>query len=436
MSKLWVVASKEYREVVQKKSFVVGLFLTPLLMAVWGILPTMLLMESATPTQSFVIVDFDNSGLAEKIQGALGELKNEEDSTLFTFAPLERFAGEKDPQWARRRPALDSLILTGKLDGAMLVTSQLLYADSINIISKKFKIKAVSQAERCLRELFTAERLALAEVSLPADSIRNLTKRIEFSVVTPSGQAKSFFAVFFGMLMMMILFMMMVMGYGQTLMRSVLEEKTSRITEVVISSVSPFQLMFGKIIGMGLAAWTQMLAWGVMGLGLRMSNASFISSPEAQGALSGILNPVFMVFFFLFVTLGFLLYSTLFAAIGAISTTDKDAQNLMTPVIFLLVAPFVLASALTEVGESGWMVWLSLFPFLAPSLMIMRISVAQPESFSLSDPIILQAFAAVAITALAVVGMSWVVARIFRIGILMYGKRPTLPEIWRWIRRK
>jgi ABC-2 type transport system permease protein len=227
---------------------------------------------------------------------------------------------------------------------------------------------------------------------------------------------------------------MTVLGYGQILMRAVIEEKSSRIIEVVVSSVSPFQLMAGKIIGLGLASLTQVGIWVAVGAivyGLK-------GNLNISGSVSEIVfNPIFIAFFVVFLILGYILYSTIFALIGSICNNDKEAQNFIFPIVMSMLLPVMLAMYVVQEPDSLIAVVLSLIPFFTPTMMILRLNIVGAGStFTLSNPIILEAVIGIILTALTILAVTWITSKVFRIGILMYGKRATFPEIIKWVRYK
>ena len=440
MSKLWSVVSKEYKEVVHKKSFVLGIVLVPIMMGIFMFGSAYLAKESETPTQSLVIVDLDESGFGSDIHAALTDLMNPDDENIFNVEPLETFVGLEDPNWKDRKSELDSAIKIGDLDAALIIFPNVIETESLIVITKTFAVKNFSRIERKIGPILANARLESSNISLGSgltlDSILRMTRGVDLSVVSPSGESKNFQSVFIGMLVVTMVMFMILMTHGQSVMRSVIEEKASRIMEVVISSVSPFQLMFGKILAMCAAAFTQLGIWLVLGYAMSSYLDGGPAGPENVISLGAIFNPTVAGFFLVFLALGFILFSTVFALIGAIVTTDKEAQNLMSPIVIMLVAPVILLSPVASNPDAPWIVGMSFFPFLSPTMMLMRLSVADPQSFTLADPIVLQACIAVVTTALGAILMTWISARIFRVGILMYGKRATLPEILRWVRQK
>jgi ABC-2 type transport system permease protein len=219
--------------------------------------------------------------------------------------------------------------------------------------------------------------------------------------------------------------------YGAIVMRSVIEEKTSRVIESVISSVKPFHLMAGKIFGVGAVGLTQILIWALaMGLlslyGLQIA-AFFMSDPsQAQSAGIPTVSLVTLGFFVLFFVLGYFLYSTLYAGIGALVNSEQEAQQFLMPIGLVIAVPIIMMMYVITNPSSQTSVIMSLVPFFTPIIMLARIAVETPPVWQIIASIILMV--------LAILGMIWIVGRIYRVGVLMYGKRPTLPEIIKWIK--
>jgi ABC-2 type transport system permease protein len=204
-----------------------------------------------------------------------------------------------------------------------------------------------------------------------------------------------------------------------------LEDKTQRVTEVVLSSMSATRFFAGKILGIGAVGLTQYLAWAVMaaaaaGLGLM----SALKGPVLQQLPA--LQPETYGYFILFYVLGFLLYAGLFAAVGAMSTTDQEAQQLMQPLVFMLVIPLLLIIFVFQNPNAPLAVAMSLVPFFSPLVMFMRLNISAPPLWQLATSLVL--------LVLSVGLVIFLSGRIFRVGILMTGKRASLAEAWRWLR--
>ena len=226
-----------------------------------------------------------------------------------------------------------------------------------------------------------------------------------------------------------IIFYMVLIFYGQMIVRSVIEEKTSDIVEVMISSVRPWELMLGKIVGVGAVGLTQMAIWGLViagfGVyGLTAGSAALAESGIDLGALGIPVSTIVGVA--LFLLFGYLLYAGLFAGAGATVSSEHDAQHALWPVIVLIVVPFIAAQGVIENPNAGLSVALSLVPFFSPLLMPSRMLVTAVPAWQIGSALLLL----VVFTFLA----AWVAGRIYRVGILMKGKRPNLPELVRWVR--
>jgi ABC-2 type transport system permease protein len=213
---------------------------------------------------------------------------------------------------------------------------------------------------------------------------------------------------------MMLLFL--VMTSGQLLIRSVVEEKTNRVIEVLLSSCSARDLMVGKILGLSGLGIVQMLIWGLIGFAVSLKTGANIFT-AGNLALS-------LVYFIL----GYVFYSAIFVAAGSPVTTEQEAQQITTYVSLLLVFPMVIAMPVMQNANSVWIKVLSFIPLLTPTLMVLRISVQMPALWEILSTI--------ALLIISSIVMMWAAGKIFRVAVLSYGKRPTLPELYRWVREK
>jgi len=225
----------------------------------------------------------------------------------------------------------------------------------------------------------------------------------------------------------------MVLAYGQMVMRSVIEEKNSRVMEVLVSSVTPFQLMLGKICGLGAATFTQIAVWVILGAGIYSMKGALNIDASIDRL---VFNPVIVIFFVLFLVTGYLLYSTIFALIGSIVNNEKEAQHFVMPISISMMLPVMIAIHVIQEPNSTLSTVLSLIPIFTPTMMLLRVVFLAPTltEYTLLSGIVGQATLGLILVIVTIVGMIWVTSRIFRIGILMYGKRPTFPEIMKWIR--
>jgi len=433
MNKLWIIIKREYAQVVKKKSFLIGIFLLPLFMIVVTLLPAMLANKKVASTQSIAIVDLDGRKLGEKFAEKIKRYKLEDSSQTYDVTNIHELDSSDSTGYAAMQSRLDSAIQTNRLKSYLVIHDGIVENDSCVLVAKSFSFRTTDRFNWAITRVLTEERLENSEINIGIDSVLNLTHRTVFTQLAPGEKQRDFLTMYMaGIIFVMIIFGT-VIGYGQILMRSVIEEKNSRVIEVMVSSVSSFQLMAGKIIGLGLASLTQVGIWVVIGLGIYQFKGNLSIDAEISNIL---FNPVLIVFFIIFLILGYLLYSTLFALIGSIVNSDKEAQGFIFPITMTVMMPILLAMYIVQEPESTIAVVLSLIPFMTPTMMIIRLNVIGPDTFSLANPIVLQSIIGVVLTALTILGVIWFTARIFRIGILMYGKRPTLPEIFRWVTYK
>jgi ABC-2 type transport system permease protein len=259
----------------------------------------------------------------------------------------------------------------------------------------------------------------LLRAGFDADKISSMMKPVGLKTFKEGG-ARQDFMVAFGLLFFLYI---SVLFYGLFVMRGVIEEKQSRIVEVVISSVKPIQLMLGKLIGIGLVGLTQISIWAIAAGLISVFGARVFAG---QGARIPNIPVSLLVYFVVYFILGFFLYATLYAIVGAMVSSEEEAQQIQFPVTMLIIVPMLIFGVIMSNPNSGTSIALSMVPFFAPTLMMLRISLVSPPLWQvLLSMVILMA------TTLCFV---WAAARIYRVGILMYGKRPSLAELGRWLR--
>ncbi len=224
---------------------------------------------------------------------------------------------------------------------------------------------------------------------------------------------------------------MVILIYAVSVMRATLEEKTSRIVEVIISSMKPWHLMLGKILGVGAVSLTQITVWllmGVLGVGagipmLIAARPELASLENVVQVLPGLMLLLLFVGLFLF---GFFMYSGLYAAVGAMCSTDEEAQQAQFPVMMFLIVPILFVMQAIQNPLAPHITWLSLFPLFTPVLMWARVAGGGVPGWQIGLSFVLMGA--------TVFGVAWLAGRIYKVGILMAGKKPSLPELWRWVR--
>lgn len=435
MGKFWTIVGSEYSQVVKKKSFLVGVLLTPAFLLLFTILPTLFAQRSISTTENYAIIDADGRGIGERFSRSLARYTLDNDTTRQAYK-LTRIYSVPEGNVASidsLRNVLDSNVISESIKYYIVIYPGVERSDSAVMVSKSIDLRTGIRFDRRLSDILAEIRLESSSINLPVDSVLGMARRIELIQAAPGGKIRSFESIYLGATSFVMIIFISVVSFGQILMRSVIEEKNSRVMEVLVSSVSPFQLMMGKIVGLGAANLTQIGIWIVAGAVIFSMRGSLAVPAEVSSVL---FNPILIGFFILFLIIAYAMFSTLFAFVGSICTTDKETQNFVFPITMLLILPVILLMYIVQEPDSIVSVILSMIPVLTPTMMVARIYIASPEIFTFSNPIILEAVIAAILAILFTIFLIWVTSRIFRIGILMYGKRATLPEIIKWVRYK
>jgi ABC-2 type transport system permease protein len=328
------------------------------------------------------------------------------------------------------RKALEPRVNSGELYAVLTAGDQLdaegnfcFYARSVGNLDVQRTL------QRALRDAVIGLRLERSNLSLEREKLEKLLAPIELESfqVAAGGQAKKkgFWEAYVGAYTFVMILYMAMLFYGVAVMRGILEEKSNRIMEVLLGSLSPDQLMTGKILGIGLVGLTQMAIYAATAGVARIYIATSPMASQYAGAADAV-SLLKMFYFLIFFLMGYFLYTSLFAAVGAVCNSEQEAQNLQMPVVMCLAIP--MAATIFFVGnpDSTAATVISMIPLFTPMVMFMRISVLTPPFWQIALSIVLL----LAANYLFFKG----VGRIFRIGVLMYGKRPTVPEILRWAR--
>jgi len=408
------VIRREYVERVRSKSFLFGTIAVPALLIVMMAGPIAMEARSDSDERRIAVVDWTGS-LEERLEPSLVELGWE----------VEWVAPAPDIERTLRERAE-----LGEIGGFLLLGDSTL-SDGL----ATFETMARPSAVRTFT-LRTAITRAAMEQRLAASGnadeiLAGGDLRIEMLRDAPGADpdegGPQFVIAFFGA---MILYMVILI-YSVAVMRATLEEKTSRIVEVVVASMEPWHLLLGKIIGVGGVSLTQLAIWIGTGALAAMAGLPTLMTArpdltglvDLQAALPGLGMLMLFVGYFVF---GFFMFSGIYAAVGAMCNTDEEANQAQFPVVLLLVGPVMMLMPILQDPSANWAVVASLFPLFSPILMWGRVVAGGASAFEVALSFVLMAFAIVAI--------AWLAGRIYRVGILMTGKRPTLPELWRWLR--
>ncbi len=424
MHNVLMILRREYLQRVTKKSFWIGTLVIPALMLGFAFLPILLIRLQPGEQKKVALVD-PSGKIAAPLQETLKSsvLKDGRPEYVVVTEPAD---GGIDAARARLEPQ----VTDGKLFGVITVGDDLfakdafrLYARNVgNIIVTETLAHALKSAVVGLR----LERSNLAVDRATLDKIMGPVDLETFQVSAQGGAKKSGFQqAYFGTFAFVMILYMSLLLYGIQMMRGVLEEKTSRVMEVLLGSVSPQELIVGKILGIGLVGLTQIAVYALTAGVARVYLASSASGGNAMEFFSGF-TATKLAYFVVYFVLGYFLFVSFFAAVGAVCNSEEEAQNLQSPVIMLLVVP--MASTFFFVGnpDSTLAVVVSLIPLFTPLVMYMRIAVLTPPLWQIA--------LSIALTAATIYVLFRGVSKVFRIGVLMYGKRPTIPEILRWAR--
>jgi ABC-2 type transport system permease protein len=421
--KIAVLTRREYLSRIKSKGFWVATLVLPAAMTALFLLPAMILARTSAD-QRVVLVDATGllgAGVAARLAEPpeLGGLK------------AARVAVEVEPPGpdpAAQRAALDRRVLEGGIDAWIWIGRERLADDTVeyhaesvsNVITQGVIAEAVEREVAAMR---------LADAGFDPEQVGELTRPVRLATVriTPEGSreetGEAGFFLAYGMFFMLYLVLMI---WGQQVLTGVLEEKSSRIVEVIMSAARPFDLMMGKLTGIGLAGLTQLTVWLACLAALSAPGVAGLLAASPEGlTLPGLTLPAALNFLGFFV-LGYFLFASLFAAVGAAFNNVQEAQHFTGIPIAFLVAPIVVIFPVINDPDSTLATVVSLIPLFTPVVMPVRIAVKMPPVWEVALAYLL--------TAATVVALVWLCARIYRVGILMHGKKPTLAEIVRWVR--
>ena len=400
---IMLIARREYTERIRTKGFIIATILIPTLMG--GGIFGMAAIASHNTTQSHIaIVATEPQPAADLKQ----ELENGKDTrmTVDILAPTPQAMSTLDQQIADKK--LDGYLVIHPASGSQPATYDLTPRSSADI-------STTSAIKDGLHSVLSRE--FLAQHGLSAAEIDDFTKPATVNIVGKGGRKSDSTTSFVVAYILFFLMYMVVLLYGMNVARSIIEEKTSRVFEVLLATIKPHELLAGKILGVGAVGLTQVGIW-MAAAGLFAARAGSMSSVT--------ISPTQAIFFIIYFALGYTLYSSVAASLGAMTNSEQELQQLnmflMMPLFFcMLMIPVLIGNPNSTLSRI-----VSQIPFCAPLLMNFRISLTMPQPWEIA-----LSMALIVVTILAVL---WVSSRIYRVGILMYGKKPNLPEILRWLK--
>jgi len=412
MKKIITISLWEYLEKVKTKAFIISLIITPLLIITVTLLPSLLIKEESPKIEVIGIIDTSGiyfNYLEEEFQKY--ELPNGQKNYVLVNL------NQMNKTYEEIKKIADKDVLKNLIDGYLIIEvteKDFLLAEYRSNLFGNFKV--VGRFEEALSYFKTKNLLEKAGV--PVDVLNEIQRRtiIQQRKISEGGKASDldFLTTFFLSVIFILLLMMMVVYSGQMLVRSMIEEKSSRLIEMLVSSSTPDELLTGKLLGLSLLGITQILIWVLIGMSLVASSLLPIAAFK---------NIIPMLAYFI---LGFLFYASLFVGIGSTVNTEQEAQHITTYLSLILMLPVVVAMPAIQNPDFILTKVFSYIPLTIPTVMLLRLNVQNVSNFEIFFSIIIMIFSIFVVTKVS--------AKIFRIGILSYGNKPTLKEIFKWIK--
>ena len=428
MKKTYLIICREYLERVRKKSFIIVTLLMPLFMIALMVAPTLMMLYSGQGEQKRVMV-VDRSGLVVDKLYSSPEVEFVDVSELTKTEACTKYNAESD--------AFGVLYIGSVVDARDSV--QLITNSSSSMMLEENisgQISSIIEQEKLLSYNIENinEILASVETHIVLSTFVNNGTGEEESMESTSSGMNYILGIILGMLLYMIIII-----YGQMVLTSVVEEKASRVIDVMVTSATPFQLMMGKILGIAAVAVTQIAIWAILILSaskfllpalmptdVAATNDAMLSTILGTIGDAGYLATIF-TYMLLFILGGFLLYASLYAAAGSAVDSVQDGQQYNTIIMMPIIISIVVMMSVFNDPNSPLVVWTSIIPFTSPIVMMARIPFGIP-----TWEIILS----IALLFITFILTTWLAAKIFRVGIFMHGKRPSWMELWQWIRGK
>lgn len=420
MRNVLLIIRREFLERVRTKAFILGTVLFPVFMIAMIFLPA--LIKSGGGERTLVLVDQSPAGIGQRVAEALQTPREDKNAIRYK---VQRIEGSLDSQ----REALNGRVERKEIDGYLFVGPDVLRTNQVAYRARDVtRIQVLDDIQTAMTAAVQQERLRGSGLTGPQVAALVAEVRVQAARITGEGEGANVVATMVTAYVIMFLFLQIITLYGQNAMRSVLEEKNNRIVEVIVSSVRPMQLMAGKVLGLASVALVQIAIWAAFAALISSQQAmltrKFGMSAGAFGALK--LAPAVWIILLVFFTLGFVLYAAMYAAAGSAVTSEQEAQQLALPMMLPLFVPimFIMPILTDPLGSTART--LSLIPLTSPLVMPVR-AVA-------TDVPALEVIASLVLLLAGTAAVVWLAGKIYRVGILSTGKKPTMRELIRWLR--
>ncbi len=426
MNKTFALIKREYLQRVKNKGFIIGTLLFPLFILFISFVPAFLANMEVESKANIAIIDRTGKIYAPLSLALQESKKDKQGNSLYN---IEQVTWSEE-SLEQKQDELNARVQKGDLFAYIQITDSVFTKNSFAVYSKNItNFDFYDRVERVTSSVVNSIRLN--ESGLDPELVNKLNHWVNaqtFQVGEKGANEQSGLAAY-GMsyIMVFILYFALIL-YGTMVMQGVIEDKSSRVMEVNLSSVKPYQLMAGKIIGIGATGLTQFFIW--IATTILVTSYGLVLARQFAPEISELAIPSLSIWIYLafivYFLLGYFLYAALYAGLGSMVNSSSEAQNVQWPVMMLIVLAFLLMFAIIKAPDSSLAVILSLIPFFTPLLMFMRIMLNAVPLY--------QVVLSIVISLLTIGGAIWVSGKIFRVGALMYGKRPTFPELLKWIK--
>ena len=427
MKKTFVILKREYLSRVKTRGFIIATLLMPVLIVFMTTFPAFFAKLNVEKPKRIAVVDLTGRIFVPFSAALMDARRNEKGEPL--YKPRQISIDQRNLE--QTKSEIIPLIQNGTFDALVIIPRDVFESNFFELYAKNVGNYAFNTTiERFLSNVITDIRLN--ESGLDTELIKELSgysRAMTFNVGDKGETKRESGSARFGVIYFMVftLYMALIM-YGVFVMRGIIQDKTSRVMEVVVSSVRPFQLMTGKVLGIGAMGLTQLAIWAVFSGMASAYGLALVKmfNPSLEDLVMPSITISLLLSFIIYFLMGYFLYATLFAGLASIVNSEDEAQQLQWGIIALLVLSFMLMIVVIRGPDGTAATVLSLFPFFSPILMFARIAMNAAPAWQIIVSMIL--------TMATIVGLMWIVSRIFRVGILMYGKRPTMRELMKWIK--